>query len=86
MADHIVSVRMPSTLVEELKKLAKENHYLDVSEEVRSLLREKWLEQKQPVKSRLSAARENIAKAQIPEKIEALKKALKLLEEINELQ
>ncbi len=41
MASKIVSVRMPSSLLEELKRLAEEHHYLDISEEVRSLLRQK---------------------------------------------
>jgi len=39
MVDSIVSVRMPSSLVQKLKDLAGENHFLDVSEEVRSLIK-----------------------------------------------
>ena len=39
MVDSIVSVRMPSSLVQRLKELAGENHFLDVSEEVRSLIK-----------------------------------------------
>jgi Arc/MetJ-type ribon-helix-helix transcriptional regulator len=35
----IVSVRMPSSLVQKLRELAKENHFLDVSEEVRSIIK-----------------------------------------------
>ena len=37
----IVSVRMPSTLVLEMRRLAKENHYLDISELIRSIVRTK---------------------------------------------
>lgn len=41
MKDTIVSVRMPSTLVKELKDLAEKNHYMDLSEELRSVIRDK---------------------------------------------
>jgi Arc/MetJ-type ribon-helix-helix transcriptional regulator len=40
----IVSVRMPSSLVRALKKLQAKNHYLDLSEEIRSIVRKKCLE------------------------------------------
>ena len=46
MVDSIVSVRMPSSLVQKLKSLSKENHYLDVSEELRSIIRTKTQEYK----------------------------------------
>jgi Arc/MetJ-type ribon-helix-helix transcriptional regulator len=39
MVDSIVSVRMPSSLVQELRSLSKEKHFLDVSEEIRSIIR-----------------------------------------------
>ena len=39
MTGSIVSVRMPSSLVQKLRELAKENHFLDVSEEVRSIIK-----------------------------------------------
>jgi Arc/MetJ-type ribon-helix-helix transcriptional regulator len=35
----IVSVRMPSSLVQKLRELAKDNHFLDISEEVRSIIK-----------------------------------------------
>lgn len=41
MKDVIVSVRMPKTMLDELKLLAKKNHFMDVSEEIRSVIREK---------------------------------------------
>ncbi|MBN2053030.1 hypothetical protein JW756_05995 [Candidatus Woesearchaeota archaeon] len=46
MVASIVSVRMPSSLVQKLKELAKENHFLDVSEEVRSITKSKVMEYK----------------------------------------
>lgn len=86
MADQIVSVRMPSSLVDELKDLAEKNHFLDVSEEIRSLLRENWRETRDPYALRLMAIKESAEKAALPDKINTLKKDLKkLLEEINEL-
>lgn len=39
MVTSIVSVRMPSSLVQTLRELAKDNHFLDVSEEVRSIIK-----------------------------------------------
>ena len=41
MVDAIVSVRMPSSLVQRLKELTAENHFLDVSEELRSVIKVK---------------------------------------------
>ncbi|MBN1793020.1 hypothetical protein JW826_05040 [Candidatus Woesearchaeota archaeon] len=46
MVDSIVSIRMPSSLVHELKSLSKENHFLDVSEELRSIIKIKTREYK----------------------------------------
>ncbi len=87
MPDQIVSVRMPVTLINELKELAEKNHFLDVSEEVRSLLREKWQEHKDPYAMKLLAIKESVAKTAVPEKIKMLKDDLKrLLEELNGLQ
>lgn len=43
LANSIVSVRIPSSLAERLEGLAKKAHYLSISEEVRSIVRKKWL-------------------------------------------
>ncbi|MDH5796887.1 MAG: ribbon-helix-helix domain-containing protein [Anaplasmataceae bacterium] len=86
MADQIVSVRMPVTLVTELKHLAERNHYLDISEEIRSLIREKWSENNDPYSQKLLAIQKNITRATIPDKVKTLRTDLKkLLEELNEL-
>ncbi len=86
MPDQIVSVRMPVSMIDELKDLADKNHYLDVSEEIRSLLRDRWTEYKDPYSTKLLAIRETIAKTTMPDKIKSLKNDLKkLLEEINEI-
>lgn len=86
MPDQIVSVRMPMNMIKELRDIAEKNHYLDVSEEIRSLLRDRWLENKDPYSMKLLAIKENISKAAVPEKIKSLKDDLKkLLEELNDL-
>lgn len=48
MAEKIVSVKMPGSLVGELKRLTSEHHYLDLSEQVRSVVRQKCLKYSQP--------------------------------------
>jgi Arc/MetJ-type ribon-helix-helix transcriptional regulator len=87
IADKIVSVRMPESLVNDLKDLSIKNHYLDVSEEIRSILREKWISYTDPYSSELKKIRKNLTKITMPEKIEALKKDLKkLLEGLDEIK
>jgi Arc/MetJ-type ribon-helix-helix transcriptional regulator len=44
VSDIIVSVRIPAALVLELKKRVDQNHFKDVSELVRTIVRRKWLE------------------------------------------
>ncbi|MBU0756533.1 MAG: hypothetical protein KKF44_00580 [Nanoarchaeota archaeon] len=74
---------MPETLLSELREYANKNHFLDVSEELRSILRERWLEQNDPYSTELEKLRKNIEQVTMPEKIEALKSDLKkLLEEL----
>ncbi len=41
MSDSIVSTRMPTTLMKELKEKAEKEHYMDVSDAVRSVLKQK---------------------------------------------
>ena len=78
---------MPGSLVEELEKLAKVNHFLDISEEIRFVLRKKWISHADPYSSELKKIRKNIAKVTVPEKIDSLKKDLKkLLEGLDELE
>ena len=44
MNDVIVSVRMPKSLAEQLREIAKRHHFMDVSEAVRSILRQKYFQ------------------------------------------
>jgi len=83
--DKIVSVRMPQSLILELKELSEKNHFLDVSETIRGLLRQEWLEHRSPQKSKLHELKQ-ISKLADKDKVNALRKTLKLLEELNELE
>lgn len=60
MTDVMVSVRMPKSLLLELKELAKKHHFLDLSEEIRSIVRNKWMEHTKPELLELKKLRENI--------------------------
>jgi len=39
MKDAMISVRMPSNMIKELKELAEKNHYIDLSEQLRDVIR-----------------------------------------------
>lgn len=54
---------MPKSLFLELQKLAEQNHYLDVSEQVRSIVRDKWQESKDPQAYQIKKLRRDIAGA-----------------------
>ena len=58
--DVMVSIRMPKSLASELKLLAKTQHFLDLSEEVRSIIRQKWFAHVSPELFELKKLRENI--------------------------
>ena len=48
MTDVLVSIRMPTSLVQELRRLAEKNHFMDLSEELRSIVRAKCLHYSSP--------------------------------------
>ncbi len=60
MSDTIVSIRMPKSLANELKRLADSEHFLDVSEEVRSIVRQKWNFHQNPGLFEIKKLRESI--------------------------
>ncbi len=43
MNDVMVTIRLPKSFLLELKESAKKNHFLDLSEHVRSIIRKKWM-------------------------------------------
>jgi hypothetical protein len=54
---------MPKSMFLVLQKISEENHYLDVSEQVRSIVREKWQEAKDPQAYHIMKLRKEIAGA-----------------------
>jgi Arc/MetJ-type ribon-helix-helix transcriptional regulator len=42
MKDTLVSIRMPDSLAKELEQQAKKEHFLDLSEFIRSVVRSQW--------------------------------------------
>jgi len=83
MVDSIVSVRMPSSLVQKLKNLSQENHFLDVSEEVRSIIRLKTREYKlklgedEPIQEKPADFKtENVVKEELIKRLKSMIKEL----------
>ena len=85
MHDIMVSIRLPESLLLELKSLAEREHYMDISEEIRSIVRDKWMHFKQPELTELKKLKEEIKKElkKKKEKIVRLE-VIKELEEIKE--
>jgi metal-responsive CopG/Arc/MetJ family transcriptional regulator len=83
MKDIVVSVRLPKSLVQELKILAKENHYLDLSEQIRTVIRKKCEEYTAPYKHEVQKMRDQLEK-NLSENKESKDKE-KLLEELQKI-
>lgn len=60
MKDTVISVRMPKTLVKELRTLVETNHYLDLSEQIREVIRIKCLQYTKPYQYELRKMREDL--------------------------
>jgi Arc/MetJ-type ribon-helix-helix transcriptional regulator len=84
MVDSIVSVRMPSSLVQRLKELSKENHFMDLSEELRSVIKNKIqsyqlkigkVEEEKPKTTGFKS--ENIVKEELVKRLKNMIKELK---------
>ncbi len=41
MSERVITIKMPSSLLKEIKSLTVEQHYLDISEQIRSVVRQK---------------------------------------------
>jgi Arc/MetJ-type ribon-helix-helix transcriptional regulator len=85
MAERVVSVKMPTTLVQQLRSLTHEHHYLDLSEQVRSIVRQKCLQYSSPysdVQQLREAIEEQIKNSSSQlKKEQILKELARLLEE-----
>ena len=60
MDDVMVTVRMPKSLAYRLKDLTKERHFMDLSEQVRSIVRKNWMAYTNPELSLIKKLREDI--------------------------
>ena len=60
MTNTIVSVRIPKSLVSELRKVSEKDHFMDLSEAVRSIVRAKWLSAKDPMSLKVEQLRQDI--------------------------
>jgi len=83
MTDLVVSIRMPTSLVKELRLLAKKNHFKDLSEEIRSIVRTKCLKYSQPYASELDKLRTDLS-SQLVRKQER-EQRLKLVEDLKKI-
>ncbi len=86
MKSTIVSIRIPESLSKELQERVSEDHYLDLSEAVRSVVRKRWMEWKDPSAFQIKQLRNDIKEAVI-EKTKKSKEeeVLHELERIKEL-
>ncbi len=44
----IITIKMPEHMAKKLRKAASDNYYMDLSEEIRSIIRSKWLQYASP--------------------------------------
>jgi len=89
MSNSMISVRIPENLLKEFREISEKDHYMDLSEAVRSIIRKNWLQNKDPASYQIKQLRkditENVAKKGQEELIEELKKIRDSLLEKKEL-
>lgn len=83
MKDVMISVRVPSGLVKELKELTEKNHYMDLSEHIRAIIREKSMQFAEPYRYELSKMREQMENRISSNK--AIEEKKKLMEELKNI-
>lgn len=62
MNDVMVSIRIPAILLNELRDSVDKGHYMDISEAIRAIARDKWMQYKQPELMELKELRRGIEK------------------------
>ena len=70
MTSQIISVRMPKSLVKALKALAVKNHFMDLSEEIRFIIKQKMMETVDPFTAEVQKLKDEI-KTEISKKTQA---------------
>ncbi len=81
--DVLVSIRLPTALLEELSLLSRKKHFMTLSETLRSIIREQYLESQNPDK-KLKELREGI-KEELIEKSMSLGEA-RLIDELKKIR
>jgi Arc/MetJ-type ribon-helix-helix transcriptional regulator len=89
MNDIVIGVRMPAGLVKELKDLVPKNHFLDLSEALRSVVRAKCMQFSQPYSYELKKLREDLekelaAKHKLDDKQKMITDLKKIIEELKQ--
>ena len=84
MNDVIVSIRIPERLLSVLQKLVENGYYMDVSEVLRSIVRERWMYSKHPELEELRKLREDIKKG-VTKKTEKIVMQ-QVMEELNKIK
>ncbi|MGV8162921.1 MAG: hypothetical protein ACP5N2_06340 [Candidatus Nanoarchaeia archaeon] len=80
MKDVMISVRIPGSLLKELKELTEKNHYLDLSEHTRAVIREKSMQYVEPYRYELSKMRDQMERKITDNK--SLEEKKKLVEDL----
>ena len=84
MNDILVTVRLPGGMLEELKRAAETDHFIDMSEAVRSIVRKNWLIHSDPYLYEMKMLRKDIAE-QVREKSQKLAEHM-LIEELKKIK
>ena len=84
MDNIIVSIKIPEQMYEKLKELVQEGNYLDTSEGVRSIVRDKWLEFQNPELSEIKSLREEIKNKLVKKSEKTVKK--EVIEELRKIK
>ncbi|MDD9954132.1 MAG: hypothetical protein OXR66_07400 [Candidatus Woesearchaeota archaeon] len=82
MAEKVVSVKLPKTLIQALEQQRKNHHYLDLSEQLRSIVRRNCLELTNPYTEAINQVKTDIQEQTgTTEKERLIQQILQLLQE-----
>ncbi|MBI4438941.1 hypothetical protein HY640_03355 [Candidatus Woesearchaeota archaeon] len=84
MKDILVTIKIPESLLEELRKTAETDHYMDLSEAIRSIVRRNWAISSEPYLHEVRKLREDIT-ASVQEKSRKIAEQM-LIEELKKIR
>ncbi|MCF7865834.1 ribbon-helix-helix domain-containing protein [Candidatus Woesearchaeota archaeon] len=84
MKDATISIRLPTVLLNDLKNIATENYYVDLSEQIRAIIREKNKEylQTKPSKTNIETTQNSTSQSEI-EKQKLIHELQIIIEKLN---